>query len=142
MTADEMAAVHARAFDQERAWNAAEFSDLLDSPFVQAFTHDFGFALTRSVAGETELLTLAVDPGQRRKGIARRLLCRWLDAPAQSADTAFLEVAADNTAAIALYLDLGFATIATRPAYYARKNGSVADALIMQRALTFGQVTE
>tara|TARA_R110000787_G_scaffold27012_5_gene75238 strand:+ start:834 stop:1307 length:474 start_codon:yes stop_codon:yes gene_type:complete len=135
MTADDMAALHARAFDQDRAWRAAEFSDLLRSPFVQAHTHTYGFALTRTVAGEAELLTLAVDPRHQRQGIARALLSRWLNDAAEIAQTAFLEVAADNTGAIALYLDLGFVTIASRAAYYARKNGTVADALILQRPL-------
>lgn len=137
-----MAALHDAAFDQDRAWQASEFADLLNTPFVQAFTQPNGFALTRTVAGETELLTLAVDPDHHRQGIARALLFRWLDTSTNKAETAFLEVAADNTAAIALYHDLGFAKIATRTAYYARKNGITTDALIMQRALTCGQTPQ
>jgi len=62
----------------DRSWTAAEFNDLLDTPFVQLFTRTQGFALTRTLAGESELLTLAVHPQQRLRGIARALLADWL----------------------------------------------------------------
>lgn len=139
MTPEDLAALHKAAFLTERPWSAAEFSGLLQTPFVSLFPHDHGFALSRTVAGETELLTLAVDPASRRKGIGRLLTRNWLSANEIKADTAFLEVAADNIAAVALYESLGFDTIATRGAYYARKNGAAADAMVMRRHLTSGQ---
>ena len=48
---------------------------------------------------------------------------------------AFLEVAADNAAAQALYARAGFAESGRRRGYYRRPDGSGLDALVMQRAL-------
>jgi len=47
----------------------------------------------------------------------------------------FLEVAADNTAAIRLYEGLGFAIVASRKGYYARASAPPVDALILSLAL-------
>lgn len=133
-----MAALHAAAFTRDRPWGAAEFAALLDSPFTRAFTCDHGFALTRTLAGESELLTLAVDPAQQRRGIGRALLRDWLDGLLSDAERAFLEVAADNHAALALYKNMGFVQISTRRGYYARIGGSAVDAHILALDLTSG----
>lgn len=132
MTPAALAALHAAAFTTERSWSAQEFDDLLASPYVVVFTQPHGFALTRSIADESELLTLAVDSAHRRAGIASHLLHAWLHSISPTCKTAFLEVAADNTGAIALYERHGFAKIATRTGYYQRKDAPAADALIYQ----------
>lgn len=129
-----MATLYAAAFRGSRPWRAQEFRDLCASPHVQAFTRPYGFALTRSIAGESELLTLAVHPDHHRTGIARALLRDWLETVAPLADTAFLEVAADNSPARALYAQLGFTQTATRRGYYARQGGAAVDAFILTRA--------
>jgi len=49
--------------------------------------------------------------------------------------TAFLEVAADNDGARALYQALGFAETGCRRSYYARETGNV-DAITMSLRLT------
>ncbi|MEP3687110.1 MAG: GNAT family N-acetyltransferase [Sulfitobacter dubius] len=138
MTAAELAALHAAAFTQDRPWQEAEFASLLDSPFVQLFTRPGGFALTRTIAGESELLTLAVDPSCQRQGIGRTLLRDWLAALPADCASAFLEVAADNQPARALYTGENFAHIATRRAYYARIDAPAVDACILRRDLTHG----
>ncbi|UWR21659.1 GNAT family N-acetyltransferase [Sulfitobacter sp. S190] len=138
MTPHQLAEIHAAAFTQSRAWSAAELADLLAGPYVQAWTAAQGFALTRTLAGESELLTLAVHPDARRRGIARGLLQDWLDTLEGNADTAFLDVAADNTAAIALYETLQFERAGLRRGYYARQGGRSVDALLMKRAITQG----
>jgi len=138
MTPQDMARIHAAAFVQDRAWTAQEIADLLASPFVTHLAEPQGFALTRLIAGEAELLTLAVDPAAQRQGIGRRLLQRWMDGLETQAGTAFLEVAADNTAAIALYTSAGFRQTATRRGYYQRKDAPSVDALILSRQFTHG----
>lgn len=139
MTPGDMAALHAAAFMDERPWSATEFADMLQNKATRAFTVPHGFALTSTAGGDTELLMLVVHPEHRRHGIGRALTLEWLHAAQSHADTAYLEVAADNLPAIALYTNLGFGIIGRRAAYYARKNGINADALIMQRALPLGQ---
>lgn len=139
MTPAELSALHQAAFVHERGWSEAEFADLLQSPFVRLHHRPGGFALSRTVAGESELLTLAVDPARRRQGTGRRLVQDWLAAAAPQATVAFLEVASDNHAARALYLNAGFAVEGLRRAYYPRRDAPFADALLMRRALTSGQ---
>ena len=142
MTPDTLATIHRLAFQAERPWSVDEFSELLANPHVGLHSHRHGFALSRSIAGESELLTLAVDPDYQRRGIGRALTRQWLSDVANIAQTAFLEVAADNTAACHVYRTECFTEIARRPAYYARKNGAAMDAILMRRDLTCGQLSE
>lgn len=136
-TAD-LARLHWAAFTVGRPWRADEFDTLLVSPHVSLHQAPHGFALTRLVAGEAELLTLAVDPAHQRQGIAQALLKTWLEGLRNQAETAFLEVAADNGAAQALYSKLGFVEVARRAGYYSRPDGPSVDAVIMRMALTKG----
>jgi ribosomal-protein-alanine N-acetyltransferase len=134
MTPEALSALHGKAFAPERGWSPTEFADLLAAHYVTLLAHPHGFALTRTVTGEAELLTLAVDPTHRRQGIATQLVARWLSAC--DADAAFLEVAADNHAAQALYAAHGFAQAGIRRAYYTRPSGPPVDAVIMRALLT------
>jgi ribosomal-protein-alanine N-acetyltransferase len=87
------------------------------------------------VAGEAELLTLAVAPPARRRGRGRALLAAFEQgARERGACEAFLEVAADNAPAVALYAGAGYSELGRRPGYYSRAAGAV-DALLMGRAL-------
>jgi len=136
VTPTELARIHAAAFVDTRGWSSDEFKALLDQPHTEIFTQVGGFALTRTLAGETELLTLAVDPAYQRRGIATELLITWLSQTAPHAEIAFLDVAADNTAALALYVRMSFIQSGLRKAYYSRPNGQAVDAILMTRALS------
>jgi len=129
MTAAELADIHAASFVFPRPWSAAEFTTLLDSPFAILVEGNHGFAMGRVVAGEAELLTIAVRPDARRNGEGRDMLRKLLcEAISRGADRMFLEVAADNTPAILLYESLGFARTGRRKGYYSGPNGAT-DAL-------------
>ena len=135
--ADQMARIHAAAYRLDRPWSRAEFGDLLDSPHVIALGDDRAFILARIIADEAEVLTIATHPDHRRHGLARALLQQFQHAAAaRGATTAFLEVAADNTPALALYLAAGYAQAGLRRRYYDRADGPAADALILRRPLT------
>ncbi|GAW34594.1 ribosomal-protein-alanine N-acetyltransferase [Roseovarius sp. A-2] len=138
MTPEEMAACHARAFaGQGRAWTVVEFASLLESPLIFAVGNARAFALGRVIADEAELLTLACDPAQRRKGLGRACLASFeAGARARGAVTAFLEVAADNMMARGLYDTAGYAEITRRAGYYARAGITAVDAIVMRK--TFG----
>lgn len=138
MTPDEMATIHKAAFTHERGWHADEFASLMAQPYITTFTDNGGFALTRTLASESELLTLAVAPKHQRRGIASHLLAQWITAVQPQAETAFLEVATDNHGALALYEKHGFTRTGLRKAYYARTNGTRVDAVLMTCALTQG----
>lgn len=137
MTPTALAELHALCFSVPRPYTAAEFGDLLASHLVFLCPHASGFALGRAVAGEAELLTLAVHPEHRHAGIGRGLLSDFeSEARRRGAVTAFLEVAADNRPAIALYKSAGYAETGRRKDYYRAAAGGHVDAAIMSRALT------
>ncbi|WP_374392396.1 GNAT family N-acetyltransferase [Tabrizicola sp.] len=137
MTPEALAALHARCFRSPPPWNAADFAGFLADPLAFLLVEgDAGFLLGRAVAGEAELLTLAVAPEARRRGLARMLVARFLyQAQLRGADRAFLEVAADNAAAIALYESAGFAPAGRRRGYYRGPYGQRTDALVLARDL-------
>lgn len=137
MTPETLAHVHQAAFASERGWQADEFETLCASPYVRLFTREHGFALVRTLANETELLTLAVDPAWQRRGIANALVSEWIQSV--QATVAFLEVAQDNTGARTLYAKHGFGVTGRRKGYYKRPGAADVDALLMQSALTLGQ---
>ena len=81
-----------------------------------------GFVLARLVAGEAEILTVAVARSHRRLGLGWLLMDAVLrDLHTRRADALFLEVDESNTPAITLYRRLGFRQVGRRPDYYARR---------------------
>jgi ribosomal-protein-alanine N-acetyltransferase len=128
-----LAALHARCFP-EAPWTRNALALLLAQPGTTALLaerdgHLLGFVLLRQAADEAEILSLGVDPAVRRRGLARRLLAAgeaWLGA---GTARLFLEVAAGNTAALALYRRLGFRPVGRREQYYA----DGGDALVLRR---------
>lgn len=136
ISAIDMATLHAAAFHQSRPWSAAEFTALLASPFCFAVGNRHCFALVRTVVDEAELLTIATHPDHIRQGLARQCMTNWQQqAQTRGATRAFLEVAADNTAARALYLKSGYEPCGVRRRYYRRETGNPVDAMILQRTL-------
>ncbi len=77
------------------------------------------------------IMTIAVDAGHRRSGIASALLDGVIARAGEDANYT-LEVRTSNAGAIALYERYGFRSVGTRPRYYA-DNGE--DAIIMWRAI-------
>ena len=147
--------LHARAFTTPRPWSEAEFASLTADPFAFLLVEgDAGFLLGRVVAGEAELLTLAVAPEARGRGLGRRLVSRFLyQARLRGAEVAFLEVAEDNAPAQAVYQSAGFVCAGRRRGYFHKPVGRAAngaadgptggpvDALVMRRVLTDGAAT-
>lgn len=105
--------------------------DLLASPLCFALSEPQGFIIGRVVAGEAELLTIAVTPEAQGRGIGGRLVARFLaEAVLRGAANVFLEVAADNAAGLALYQKAGFVASGRRRGYF----GPGVDAIAMARA--------
>jgi ribosomal-protein-alanine N-acetyltransferase len=134
-----LAAVHASAFDAP--WSADEigrFAEDRGGVAILAEGEDgevAGFILCRSIAGEAEVLTLAVRPQRRRRGVAFALLEAAVAAASAHTDAMLLEVAADNEAAIRLYEQAGFVSVGRRAGYYGRPGGRAMDAMVMRRTL-------
>ncbi len=137
-----LAALHAAAFPAE-PWDAkslGRFAALPGALSLVAGRPPAGLLMCSTVGAEAEVLTLAVAPAQRRRGLASRLL---QDATSRlvalGCQRLILEVAEDNSAAKALYARLGFAEIGRRKAYYRRAETAAGgakgvDALILALA--------
>jgi len=127
-----LAALHKTSFPIP--WSAAAICDLLAGPNVFAFFTQDGFVLARVAAEEAEILTLAVSPPARGRGLGRALLrAAAAHAVFLGARNIFLEVGADNPAALALYAGLGFDRVGQRKGYYAAEGA--ADAWVLKAQL-------
>jgi len=134
-----LARLHASAFDAP--WSAADIAGMIGRREAYGLVAEdtdgapLAFILCRIMAGEAEVLTLAVDPAHRRRGLAQALLEAAQGLAATTAEAMFLEVAADNDGALALYQKAGFIGVGRRRGYYSRATGPSADAIVMRRAL-------
>ena len=91
------------------------------------------YAFFRLAADELHLLKIAVSPAWRGRGIATRLLERcFAISEKRGAASVHLEVRPTNTAAIELYLKLGFEVVGKRHKYY---DDTKEDALLMMKNL-------
>lgn len=140
-----LAAIHAEAFAPPERWGPDAIALMLQAeggfgtlalagapPFGE---EPLGFALGRAVAGEAEVLTLAVRPGVWRAGVGRALLSALLEAArARGATALFLEVAEGNAAARALYAAAGAEAAGRRRRYYA----DGGNALVLRFTLSSG----
>jgi ribosomal-protein-alanine N-acetyltransferase len=115
-----LAAIHAQSFTGADVWNAESLVALLTSPGVFGLVHEAGgFMLLRAAHDEADILTLAVAPSARRRGVASALLAAaFAEARGQGIAQIFLEVAEHNHPAIALYRKHGFTQAGRRPNYY------------------------
>jgi ribosomal-protein-alanine N-acetyltransferase len=124
-----LAALHAASFQD--AWDAASLRTTLAAPGTFAFHDRDGFVAARVASDEAEILTLAVAPRARGKGLGRALLNAAIaEAQRRGARAVFLEVGSDNPAALALYAALGFANVGSRKGYYGGR-----DALVLRLSL-------
>jgi [ribosomal protein S18]-alanine N-acetyltransferase len=121
-------------------WSEASFRELLDRPGSLALvgknaaaTDLQSFILIQVAADESEILSIATAPAARRSGLGRALIVEAASRAALShANTMFLEVAEDNSAALALYRSCGFAAHGRRRAYYIRSGAEAVDALMLR----------
>lgn len=136
--------IHAGGF--RRGWSSDEFETLIADVTVtglvlrrQSFfgaRRVIGFVLTRVVAGEAEILSVAVEPGRRGQGHGRRLMEASIrNLYADRVPALFLEVDEDNAPAVTLYRKLGFIEVGRRKGYYADGGGKGGTALVLKLAI-------
>ncbi len=139
---DKMTHLHARAFPP--GWSAQDFREHLDRESDHVRTISVaerlaGFVIARLADGQAEILTLVVDPQRRRRNYGRTLMTMIEESVAKDrAEIMFLEVAADNQAAIRLYQKCGYQPCGRRPGYYRREVGGRIgriDAIVYQKHL-------
>ena len=134
--AETLAEIHAAAFGH--AWSGEEFAALLAERTVFAVgarrgRRLTGFVLVRVVADEAEILTIAVRPKNRRRGLGRMLMDEALRRLHRAgASRCFLEVDRGNAPAVALYRSLGFSVAGERRNYYHGGSPGDGSALVMR----------
>jgi ribosomal-protein-alanine N-acetyltransferase len=130
-----IAAVHGRSF--RRGWDEDEIRQLLLDRNVTAQRLTIGaklvgFILSRTTADEAEILSVAIAPSWKGRGLSRQLLDLHLRRLAGTGvRSVYLEVGESNVPACRLYRRAGFREVGRRQGYY--ENG--ATALILRRDL-------
>jgi len=136
--ADAAALNQAHGLGFESPWSQADFTELFAGIGAFGFLaldgeRPAGMIACRVVAEDAEVLTLAVDPKARGRGVGRALLEAAIGTARQSGATAvFLEVAVDNAPALALYGRAGFVRAGLRSGYYDRGAAGHVDAAAMR----------
>ena len=141
-----LASLHRQCFQD--SWDEASFRSLLAGQGVFALiakdasaTESQAFILIQVAAEQSEILSIGTVPDARRSGRARQAVSALLldqaagQAVARKAQEMFLEVAEDNSAALALYSAAGFAISGRRRSYYRRPGGIMIDALMLRATL-------
>lgn len=130
--------LHVTAF--QPGWSAAEFRTHIataSDDVLGVVCEDVvaGFIVTRTQIDQSEILTIVIDADHRGQGLGTKLLIEGERVVrARGAEIMFLDVAADNPSAQALYRKAGYQRCGTRKAYYRREKGRV-DALLFQKHL-------
>lgn len=138
-----IAGLHAKCFAQ--AWDERAIRGLLENVNVFALLADnasqsqsfiLAFILVQAVRDQSEILSFGTEPEARRAGHARALLrAAAEEAASRGAREMYLEVAADNEAALALYESHGFVRCGARPRYYERRHAPAVDAVMLRAVL-------
>ena len=136
MSARNLETIHRQSGYVHRIWSASEYDKLIEHPRTVLVQDPYCFTIGRLVAGEAELLMIAVAQEHQGKGLGRRSLNKFEEVLiTKGATCCFLEVAKTNISAYTLYVEHGFHVISTRKAYYHLGKNNFIDALIMQKIL-------
>ena len=138
-----LATLHAEIFKApwDQPWSVQSFAEILAMPGAHGWLMTsgdtpIGFLLARFILDESEILLTGIVPAQQRRGHAGRLMRVLVEsARAAGIGTLFLEHAAGNAAAAALYGRFGFSEIGRRRAYYERRGGGREDAITLRSSL-------
>jgi len=137
--APRLAELHGISF--RRGWGEGEFETMLSERNtivhrLRLGRRIIGFAVSRMAADEAEILSIAIDPGYRGKGLSRNFLLTHLGHLAgHGIRSISLEVEENNQPARRLYERAGFTIVGRRERYY-QHDGEQLNALLMRRDLS------
>jgi ribosomal-protein-alanine N-acetyltransferase len=136
--------LHAACF--RRGWTETEFEQMLVDHRVVGLRallgRDIvGFIVSRVVAGEAEILSVAVARSRRGRGLAGRMLDEHLRTlTSLGASAVLLEVDESNMPARRLYARRQFNQVGERRGYYPHPMGDASTALVLRRELALEHV--
>lgn len=138
--AGRMSQLHMRCFDDP--WSAVSFRGLLLDTSILTLGVELegqlvAFAMAQTIAGESDILTVATAPEQRRKGLGATLIRALINRLGERGVSRItLDVAEDNAPARALYSGFGFTEDGRRPRYYTAGRDVPVDAVLMSRKMS------
>lgn len=116
------------------AWSKSQIANLSEYACYYCAIEDglvCGIASMYTLAGEGQIMNIAVLPTHRRRRIGHGLMAVLVkEAQSKNCEIITLEVAEDNYSAISLYEAYGFSVAGRRNGFYKGKN-----ALIMEKKL-------
>jgi len=137
--AGRMSQLHMRCFDDP--WSAISFRGLLLDTSILTLGVELNgelvaFAMAQTIAGESDILTVATAPEHRRKGLGATLISALINRLGERGVSRItLDVAEDNAPARALYRGFGFTEDGRRPRYYTAGRDVPVDAVLMSRKM-------
>jgi [ribosomal protein S18]-alanine N-acetyltransferase len=139
--AAEISALHMKLFNPP--WDEAGVLPLLTAPASVGFIARVGippvtagFVIGQVAADMAEIISIGVAEDWQKRGMGRILFGAFVRAVTRAgAKRLFLDVAADNTAALALYQAMDCAEVGRRKGYYVRHEAPSVDAIVMSKPL-------
>lgn len=120
------------------AWTRSQLSGILPMAGVflmlaadRSRDQVVGFSLSRTVADESELLLIAVVPGEQRRGIGQLLLDDFIDRARNARVRRIHLEVRDGNPAIGMYRTAGFSPVGRRRNYYHALSGHRYDAITL-----------
>ena len=136
MNPELLAEIHAKSFITPRPWSALEFDELLIKDSIFLISEKRSFLLGMLTRFEAEILTIAVDPINRRIGIAEKLLNEFETLCLnENVEKIILEVAKNNAPALMLYEKCGYKIKGERKNYYTSPEGKKITAIVMSKLI-------
>lgn len=142
----EISQIHKASFT--KGWEDGAIAEMLKTPSISGMVARLAdkktiiaFLISRSVAKEAEIITIATAPNARRTGAGKSLMQEFIrESLTNRLTEMFLEVDENNIAAVTLYKSLGFKKVGERQGYYDNSQNNVnlenSNALIMRLDLT------
>jgi len=141
----EISQIHKSSFS--KGWEDGALSEMLKSKGVSGLAARHpekpiaAFIIYRTVAKESEIITIASIEKMRRKGAGRALMQAFIrECQTNRLEEIFLEVDENNQAAVKLYKSFGFKKVGERQGYYQadkdQNSNTRTNALIMRLDLT------
>jgi ribosomal-protein-alanine acetyltransferase len=127
-------------------WTRVNFADALAAGYHalvgERVRRIVAYGVLMLAPGEAQILNLSVVSDQRRQGLGRTLLYRFLVvARERGAEQCFLEVRTTNDVALGLYTEAGFAAVGRRAGYYpATATTAREDALVLRCELAASHI--
>jgi ribosomal-protein-alanine N-acetyltransferase len=137
--AGRMSQLHMRCFDDP--WSAISFRGLLLDTSILTLGVELNgelvaFAMAQTIAGESDILTVATALEHRRKGLGATLIGALINRLGERGVSRItLDVAEDNAPARALYRGFDFTEDGRRPRYYTAGRDVPVDAVLMSRKM-------